>query len=173
MHRLFTDAQDDLPAAPDLLVRRRGAGRCGGLPAALPAPPCAPPPPSSPPQPPPPCPQGFSLSWELDYANLLELLERLGVPLRAAERGDAHPLVFGGGPVLTANPEPYADFFDVVLLGERRGERGSVLGRAGWGEWERSWEAGWGAREGRKGSRRARRGGAHPSLPPSHPTPSR
>lgn len=28
--------------------------------------------------------------------------------------------VFGGGPVLTANPEPYADFFDVVLLGEQR-----------------------------------------------------
>jgi len=26
--------------------------------------------------------------------------------------------VFGGGPVLTANPEPYADFFDVVLLGK-------------------------------------------------------
>ena len=26
--------------------------------------------------------------------------------------------VFGGGPVLTANPEPYADFFDVVLVGD-------------------------------------------------------
>ena len=37
----------------------------------------------------------------------------------AEERGDEHPLVFGGGPVLTANPEPYAAFFDVVLLGGR------------------------------------------------------
>ncbi|MGF1515582.1 MAG: B12-binding domain-containing radical SAM protein [Elainellaceae cyanobacterium] len=61
---------------------------------------------------------GFSLSWELDYANILSLLERLDVPVRAAERTADHPLVFGGGPVLTANPEPFADFFDVILLGD-------------------------------------------------------
>ena len=61
---------------------------------------------------------GFSLSWELDYVNLLSLLERLGIPLRSADRTEAHPLVFGGGPVLTANPEPFADFFDLVLLGD-------------------------------------------------------
>lgn len=61
---------------------------------------------------------GFSLSWELDYANLLSLLEQLDIPVRAAERTAAHPLVFGGGPVLTANPEPFADFFDVILLGD-------------------------------------------------------
>ncbi len=61
---------------------------------------------------------GFSLSWELDYANVLAMLESLDIPLRASERTDAHPLVFGGGPVLTANPEPFADFFDVILLGD-------------------------------------------------------
>ena len=61
---------------------------------------------------------GFSLSWELDYVNVLNLLESLHVPVRAANREDAHPLVFGGGPVLTANPEPFADFFDVILLGD-------------------------------------------------------
>lgn len=61
---------------------------------------------------------GFSLSWELDYVNILTLLERLGMPLRSQQRTDDHPLVFGGGPVLTANPEPYADFFDVILLGD-------------------------------------------------------
>lgn len=61
---------------------------------------------------------GFSLSWELDYVNILKLLENLGVPIWAKERTDQHPLVFGGGPVLTANPEPFADFFDVILLGE-------------------------------------------------------
>jgi radical SAM superfamily enzyme YgiQ (UPF0313 family) len=61
---------------------------------------------------------GFSLSWELDYANILQLLEQLQIPLRAAQRQDQHPLVFGGGPVLTANPEPLADFFDLILLGE-------------------------------------------------------
>jgi radical SAM superfamily enzyme YgiQ (UPF0313 family) len=61
---------------------------------------------------------GFSVSWELDYVNVLALLEQLQVPTRAAARGAEHPLVFGGGPVLTANPEPFADFFDVVLLGD-------------------------------------------------------
>jgi radical SAM superfamily enzyme YgiQ (UPF0313 family) len=61
---------------------------------------------------------GFSLSWELDYVNILNLLEFLEVPLRSAIRGDADPLVFGGGPVLSANPEPFADFFDVILVGD-------------------------------------------------------
>ena len=61
---------------------------------------------------------GYSLSWELDYVNILNLLEFLEIPVRAASRSPHHPLVFGGGPVLTANPEPFADFFDVILLGD-------------------------------------------------------
>ncbi|WOD41346.1 radical SAM protein [Nodosilinea sp. E11] len=61
---------------------------------------------------------GFSLSWELDYSNLLALLEQLDIPLAARDRSADHPLIFGGGPVLTANPEPFADFFDVILLGD-------------------------------------------------------
>ena len=61
---------------------------------------------------------GFSVSWELDYVNILNQLESLQIPIRAAERTADHPLVFGGGPVLTANPEPFADFFDLVLLGD-------------------------------------------------------
>jgi radical SAM superfamily enzyme YgiQ (UPF0313 family) len=61
---------------------------------------------------------GYSISWELDYVNILNLLELLEIPVRSVERGDRHPLVFGGGPVLTANPEPFADFFDVILLGD-------------------------------------------------------
>ncbi|GAQ84314.1 radical SAM domain protein [Klebsormidium nitens] len=61
---------------------------------------------------------GFSFSWELDYANILAMLEAANIPIRAVDRGPEHPLIFGGGPVLTANPEPYADWFDVVLLGD-------------------------------------------------------
>jgi radical SAM superfamily enzyme YgiQ (UPF0313 family) len=61
---------------------------------------------------------GVSLSWELDYGNILSLLEKFDIPIWAAERGDSDPLIFGGGPVLTANPEPFAEFFDVVLLGD-------------------------------------------------------
>jgi radical SAM superfamily enzyme YgiQ (UPF0313 family) len=61
---------------------------------------------------------GFSISWELDYVNILSLLEFLEIPIRAANRTESDPIVFGGGPVLTANPEPFADFFDVILLGD-------------------------------------------------------
>ena len=61
---------------------------------------------------------GFSVSWELDYIHILNLLEFLDIPLYAEQRQENHPLVFGGGPVLTANPEPFANFFDVILLGD-------------------------------------------------------
>ncbi|MGP1383913.1 MAG: B12-binding domain-containing radical SAM protein [Thainema sp.] len=61
---------------------------------------------------------GFSVSWELDYVNILNQLEALQIPIRACDRTADHPLVFGGGPVLTANPEPFADFFDLILLGD-------------------------------------------------------
>ena len=61
---------------------------------------------------------GLSLSWELDGPVLLDLLERQRIPLWSHQRGDGDPIVFGGGPVLTANPEPLAPFFDVVLLGD-------------------------------------------------------
>ncbi|MEG4247314.1 radical SAM protein [Microcoleus sp. Pol10D4] len=61
---------------------------------------------------------GFSLSWELDYVNILNLLESLEIPIWASQRTDNHPIVFGGGPVFTANPEPFAEFFDVILLGD-------------------------------------------------------
>lgn len=61
---------------------------------------------------------GFSFSWELDYVNILNLLESLQIPIEAKAREENQPLVFGGGPVLTANPEPFADFFDVILLGD-------------------------------------------------------
>ena len=61
---------------------------------------------------------GFSVSWELDYINILNLLEQQKIPIWSRDRTHKHPLIFGGGPVLTANPEPFADFFDIVLLGD-------------------------------------------------------
>ena len=61
---------------------------------------------------------GLSLSWELDGPVLPELLQNQHIPIWAETRGDDDPIVFGGGPVLTANPEPLAPFFDAVLLGD-------------------------------------------------------
>ncbi|MDF5725693.1 MAG: radical SAM protein [Rhizonema sp. PD37] len=70
---------------------------------------------------------GFSMSWELDYVNILNLLESIEIPIRATSRDDHHPIVFGGGPVLTANPEPFADFFDVILLGDGENLLGNFI----------------------------------------------
>jgi radical SAM superfamily enzyme YgiQ (UPF0313 family) len=61
---------------------------------------------------------GFTLSWELDYLNVLSLLQEAGIPWLSRQRDDTMPLVFAGGPALSANPEPFAEFFDVILLGD-------------------------------------------------------
>ncbi|NCO74901.1 MAG: radical SAM protein [Cyanobacteria bacterium] len=70
---------------------------------------------------------GFSFSWELDYVNILNLLEFLNIPIYAKDRNENHPLIFGGGPVFTANPEPFADFFDIILLGDGENLLGSFI----------------------------------------------
>ncbi len=58
------------------------------------------------------------MSWELDGPILLDLLQRQKIPIWNYERNEEDPIVFGGGQVLTANPEPFASFFDVILLGD-------------------------------------------------------
>ncbi len=60
----------------------------------------------------------FSLSFEEDYGNVLELLARAGFPLRAAHRDERFPLVVGGGIAVQMNPEPVAPFLDLFLVGE-------------------------------------------------------
>jgi radical SAM family uncharacterized protein len=60
---------------------------------------------------------GVSFSTELGYTNLLTSLDLAGIPLLAAERRDHHPLVVMGGHA-AFNPEPVADFVDVVVLGD-------------------------------------------------------
>lgn len=60
---------------------------------------------------------GFSLQYELSYTNVLLNLELGGVPLRAEERRDEHPIVIAGGPTAT-HPEPIAAFVDLFLVGE-------------------------------------------------------
>jgi radical SAM superfamily enzyme YgiQ (UPF0313 family) len=60
----------------------------------------------------------LSISWELDFFNLFEILQKLNIPLKAKDRDSSHPIVIGGGPVLTANPEPWAEFFDLIIIGD-------------------------------------------------------
>ncbi len=62
---------------------------------------------------------GFSLSYELGATNILEMLDLAGIPLTWRERQfSSYPLVFAGGQTATSNPEPYADFFDFIALGD-------------------------------------------------------
>jgi radical SAM superfamily enzyme YgiQ (UPF0313 family) len=60
----------------------------------------------------------FSVSFEWDYVNILTLLRLAGVPCRAAERTERHPLVVIGGAVTFVNPEPLAPFADAIAAGE-------------------------------------------------------
>ena len=61
----------------------------------------------------------FSLSYELDYFHMVDLLRRAGIPLRTEERaGDGWPLLIAGGPAVTANPEPLALILDALAIGE-------------------------------------------------------
>lgn len=60
----------------------------------------------------------FSVSFEMDYFNVAALLRSAGIPPRAADRDQHHPLVIAGGPAVSANPEPLAPFLDAVVIGE-------------------------------------------------------
>ena len=60
---------------------------------------------------------GFSLSYESGNTNVLEMLDLADIPLESRERGPGDPLILGGGSALM-NPEPMADFFDLIAIGE-------------------------------------------------------
>ena len=60
----------------------------------------------------------FSVSFENDYPNLLEILSLSGIPLRSEDRGPRGPLIVMGGVCAFYNPEPLADFMDICFIGE-------------------------------------------------------
>jgi radical SAM superfamily enzyme YgiQ (UPF0313 family) len=61
---------------------------------------------------------GFSLSYEEDILHVLQMLEKGEIPAYSENRKDDDPIVIMGGPVVSANPEPYADFVDGFVIGE-------------------------------------------------------
>jgi radical SAM superfamily enzyme YgiQ (UPF0313 family) len=64
---------------------------------------------------------GFSVSFELDYLNVLSMLDLAGLPLLAADRDERHPFVMMGGPAPWVNPEAVAPFVDAFVIGEAEG----------------------------------------------------
>lgn len=81
---------------------------------------------------------GFSLLYELNYTNVLNMLSLSHIPFLQSERDDSHPFIIAGGPC-TFNPEPVAAFFDCIVIGD--GEQAIVQLADAWMEW-RSTEGG-------------------------------
>lgn len=77
----------------------------------------------------------FNLSAELTYTNLVNCIDLAGVPIHSARRADADPLIAVGGHC-TYNPEPIADFVDLVVLGDGEEVIGDITDLVG--EWKRN-----------------------------------
>jgi len=60
---------------------------------------------------------GITVQTELNYTNIPYVLDLSRIPVWAADRGEADPIVVGGGPCMT-NPEPIAPFFDAFVIGD-------------------------------------------------------
>ena len=60
----------------------------------------------------------FSISFETDYLNMAKMLQMCGIPVWSKDRNHFHPLVVMGGAASFLNPEPIADFTDVIAVGE-------------------------------------------------------
>jgi radical SAM family uncharacterized protein len=60
---------------------------------------------------------GFSLTYELGYTNMLNMLDLGGVAKKSSQRTGADPIVIAGGPSCY-NPEPVTDFIDAFVIGD-------------------------------------------------------
>jgi radical SAM family uncharacterized protein/radical SAM-linked protein len=78
---------------------------------------------------------GFSLLYELNYSNMVNMLDLSGISFFSRDRDEQDPLIIAGGPC-TCNPEPVADFFDAVVVGD--GEAVILLMTDAWMEWRQS-----------------------------------
>ena len=59
----------------------------------------------------------FSVGYEMAFTSILNMLDLADIPLHSADRTGLTPLVIAGGTAMY-NPEPIADFIDIVSLGE-------------------------------------------------------
>ena len=60
----------------------------------------------------------FTIQFEEDYFNVLELLKNSEIPLKRKNRSENDPLIIAGGPCATANPMPLSDYMDLFIIGE-------------------------------------------------------
>ncbi|PMQ01596.1 MAG: radical SAM protein [Dictyoglomus sp. NZ13-RE01] len=60
----------------------------------------------------------FSLSFEMDYFNVIRILNLEKVPIFSKDRDENYPLIMAGGIAISSNPEPLAEVFDLIFIGE-------------------------------------------------------
>jgi radical SAM superfamily enzyme YgiQ (UPF0313 family) len=70
----------------------------------------------------------FSVSFEEDYVNLLQMLDRAGIPMRRSERRESDPLIVMGGSCAMINPLTMSEFVDVFALGAAENLLDNLLG---------------------------------------------
>jgi radical SAM family uncharacterized protein/radical SAM-linked protein len=70
---------------------------------------------------------GFSLMYELTYTNVVRMLKMARIPVLSANRDERSPLLIAGG-ACTFNPEPVADIFDVVVVGDGEEVMAEIIG---------------------------------------------
>lgn len=64
----------------------------------------------------------FSITYELDYLNLIRILAACGIPADRTQRSRFHPYVVAGGAALTVNHEPMVPVLDGWFRGEAEGQ---------------------------------------------------
>ena len=69
----------------------------------------------------------LSISFEMDYFNVIKLLDTAHISLYAAARHEYEPILIGGGACLSNNPEPIAELFDAIVIGEGEDVIHSIL----------------------------------------------
>jgi len=72
---------------------------------------------------------GFSISYELDYFNVVEILEKNNIPPKSIDRNLSYPLIIAGGACMSYNPEPISEVFDLILVGDGEEAIGEILDR--------------------------------------------
>ena len=60
----------------------------------------------------------FSFSFDFDFLTIFQMFDKYKIPYKSKLRDENFPLICAGGPVVTANPEPYKEIFDFFIIGD-------------------------------------------------------
>lgn len=61
---------------------------------------------------------GYSFTFDTDFLEIFKMFDKYNIPYKSSDRDGSFPLIFSGGPVVSANPEPYSEIFDFFIIGD-------------------------------------------------------